>query len=120
MQQVIHGLKQEADVVVFDTPPALTVTDAAVLSVKVDGCILVGEVGRTNRSAIVRAIESLTRSQDAHLFGIVLNKLQLRRLHYYDQAYHYHYYAYDYSKAGKKAHRRSRLPAWLAGISSRL
>src|SRR5262249_6685814 len=41
MTQLIQALRQEADMVVFDTPPCLPVTDAEVLASQLDGVALV-------------------------------------------------------------------------------
>ncbi|MGZ3587823.1 MAG: polysaccharide biosynthesis tyrosine autokinase [Candidatus Limnocylindrales bacterium] len=73
MQAVIERLKAEADLVVFDSPPAPVVTDAAVLASLVDETILVVVAGRTRRGAARRAEEALTRV-GAHIVGVVLNR----------------------------------------------
>ena len=101
MGEVIEMLKDEVDIVVFDTPPVLTVADAAILGAQVNGCVLVAEVGITNRSAVVRAVEML-QSTGGKVFGVTLNKLNLKRLGYYDYYYHYQYYAYAYDYNVKK------------------
>lgn len=74
MDILIKTLKQKFDYVIFDTPPAVGVTDAAVLSTKVDGVIIVVEASKTNKLALSRAKESLERV-NVHLLGVVLNKL---------------------------------------------
>ncbi|MBS1252171.1 MAG: Tyrosine-protein kinase YwqD [Anaerolineales bacterium] len=91
MQEIVDQLKDEADVVIFDTPPALAVTDAAVLSTKVDGVVLVVEMGRTRREGAYRAMDALSRV-DAPLLGAVLNRVSSGRGRGY---YYYRYYEYD-------------------------
>ncbi|MFB0534689.1 MAG: polysaccharide biosynthesis tyrosine autokinase, partial [Anaerolineae bacterium] len=49
MKSLIETLKGKADVVLFDSPPALVVTDAAVLAGQVDGVFLVADAGSTRR-----------------------------------------------------------------------
>src|SRR5262245_18094905 len=49
MEGVIARLRSEAAIVLFDTPPVVAVTDAAVLATKVDGVLLVFQAGRTSR-----------------------------------------------------------------------
>jgi capsular exopolysaccharide synthesis family protein len=97
LKTLIENLKREADVVVFDSPPALAVTDASVLAARVDGTILVVDAGRTRGAALKQAKDALTRSK-TNLLGAVLNKLQRRGGDYY---YHHHYY-YDTGKDGHK------------------
>jgi len=72
MEQVIGALKERADVVLFDAPPVVAVTDAAVLGTKVDGVLLVVCAGRTRREHIERAKEQLERVH-VRIVGAVLN-----------------------------------------------
>jgi non-specific protein-tyrosine kinase len=95
MVKLIARLKEEADVILFDTPPSLAVTDASVLAAQTDGVVLVTDVGRTRRNL---AKESVERFQQVgvNLFGVVLNRLKPGRGgHYY---YYYHYYHGDGNK----------------------
>jgi non-specific protein-tyrosine kinase len=72
MEQVITALKARADVVLFDAPPIVAVTDAAVLGTKVDGVLLVVCAGRTRREHAQRAKELLERVH-VRIVGAVLN-----------------------------------------------
>ncbi len=72
MEQVIAALKARADVVLFDAPPVITVTDATVLGTKVDGVLLVVCAGRTRREHAQRARELLERVH-VRIVGAVLN-----------------------------------------------
>ena len=71
MDEVIAALKEQADYVLFDAPPTLAVTDAALLSAKVDGVILVLRAGTSQRDHAARAKEQLQRVK-APLIGTVL------------------------------------------------
>ena len=71
-EQVLAALRREASVVLVDCPPVLPVTDAAVLSSRVDGTLLVATVSKTTRSEVARSLE-LLRQVGAPLLGIVLN-----------------------------------------------
>jgi capsular exopolysaccharide synthesis family protein len=72
MEQVIAALKARADVILFDAPPIVSVTDAAVLGTKVDGVLLVVCAGRTRREHAQRAKELLERVH-VRIVGAVLN-----------------------------------------------
>ncbi|MGD1995556.1 MAG: CpsD/CapB family tyrosine-protein kinase [Anaerolineae bacterium] len=61
MEEVLAALHERADVVLFDAPPVVAVTDAAVLGTKVDGVLLVVSAGRTRRDHARRARELLER-----------------------------------------------------------
>ena len=72
MEQIIVALQARADVVLFDAPPVVAVTDAVVLGTKVDGVLLVVSAGRTRQDHIQRAKESLERAH-VRIVGAVLN-----------------------------------------------
>jgi len=61
MDEVIAALKQKADYILFDAPPVLAVTDAALLGHKVDGLLLVLRAGTSRRDHARRAQEELER-----------------------------------------------------------
>ena len=94
MKQFIQTLREEADVILFDTPPALAVTDAAVLAAQVDGIVLVVNAGQTRRTMLKRAVEELQRS-GTPVLGVVINRMTARTggSYYYD--YYRRYYASD-------------------------
>jgi len=60
---LIAELTDQADFVIFDSPPALAVTDAAVLGAKVDGVLLVISAGKTRREHAERAKETLEKAR---------------------------------------------------------
>jgi capsular exopolysaccharide synthesis family protein len=76
MQEIIAMLAQKADMVLFDAPPIIAVTDAAVLSSKVDGVLLVVKAGGTKREHARRA-KALLEKVNAHLVGTVLNNVKI-------------------------------------------
>lgn len=93
MQALIERLRPAYDFILIDTPPVLTVTDAAVLVSLSDGIVMVLRYGQTSRNVVGRASEILLRS-GAHLFGVVLNAVDLRSseyAEYYGRAYHDYY-----------------------------
>jgi capsular exopolysaccharide synthesis family protein len=72
MEQTIAVLKGLADMVIFDAPPVVSVTDAVVLGTKVDGVLLIVSAGRTRREHTQRAKELLERVH-VRIVGTVLN-----------------------------------------------
>jgi len=93
MREVLAEARETFDVVLFDSPPLLAVTDAAVLSTMVDGVILVVRVGSTSREAVRRAAAHL-RTVHSRILGAVLNDIDASRGGYYG-GYGYYYYAYQ-------------------------
>ncbi len=71
MEEIIAVLRSRADILIFDAPPVLAVTDAAVLGMKVDGVLLVVEAGRTRREQARQARELLERAH-VRIVGAVL------------------------------------------------
>lgn len=62
IDEIISSLVEQFDIVIFNTPPVLAVTDAAVLGVKVDGVLLVISAGKTRREHAERAKELLEKA----------------------------------------------------------
>jgi capsular exopolysaccharide synthesis family protein len=106
MGQLLAGLNEMADVVIYDSPPAVSVTDAAVLSRRVDGVVLVIEAGQTRRDVARQAIMNLQQA-GAHILGGVLNRASYKRGGYY----YYHYYSSKRRKPGGQP--AQRLWGWL-------
>ena len=81
MDAVIAALLHQADVVLFDTPPITSVTDAAVLATKVDGVLLVFRSGSTRRDR-ARDARRLLEKVNAHIVGVVLTDVRAERDQY--------------------------------------
>ncbi len=75
MDEVIATLLKNADMVLFDAPPVVAVTDAAVLSSKVDAALLVVSAGKTKRDHAKKA-KALLDKVNARLIGTVLNNVK--------------------------------------------
>ncbi len=86
MDIVVENLLKEFDLIVFDAPPLLSVTDAQILSNKCDATILVVNSGESEKEEVLKAKEILEISK-ANIIGVVLNNFTLQKDHYY-----YHYY----------------------------
>ncbi len=78
MEAAIERLKAEADIVLFDAPPVIAVTDAAVLATKLDGVLLVAKAGRTRRDRAREAVQ-LLQKVNAHVLGVVLTNAKLEK-----------------------------------------
>lgn len=76
MEALIGRLLAEADVVLFDTPPVIAVTDAAVLATRMDGVLLVLQAGKTRRDR-AREARRLLEKVKANIIGVVLNNARL-------------------------------------------
>lgn len=76
MDEAIAALKARADIVLFDAPPVVAVTDAALLASKLDGVLLVVSAGRTRREHAERARELLEKI-NVRIVGAVLTNAPL-------------------------------------------
>ncbi|MFQ5868596.1 MAG: GumC family protein [Candidatus Zixiibacteriota bacterium] len=101
MSRLVQELKNEFEMILFDSPPVIAVTDATVLSTILDGVILVISSGEISEDAVLRTT-SLLNNVSAKLLGGVLNKVNLESSY---GSYHY-YYHYYYGDRKKKIKRR--------------
>ena len=103
MDEFLEEAKANFDLVLFDSPPIIAVTDAAILSTKVDGVITVVRAHQTERNAVRRA-KDLLDNVNATIFGCLLNGVNADRAY---GSYYYHYYHY-YSYYGHDLKRRKK------------
>jgi capsular exopolysaccharide synthesis family protein len=97
---LVTELQGKFDRIVFDTPPILPVTDAAILAQLVDGVVMVARGFSTQRTASLQA-SRLLLDVKAHIVGVVLNAVDLSRSDYKEYHYYYRrdgYYVHDGSE----------------------
>ena len=82
MEEFLKKAKELYDVVIFDTPPVLAVTDAQVLANKCDGTVLVVSSGKTEKESAQKTKELLTNAQ-TKILGVVLNNKKMDSNDYY-------------------------------------
>lgn len=100
VDELIEELGTKYDRIIIDSPPVLAVTDAVVLSGKVDGTIVVVKAGETHRNAVFQVREIMKSVKSSDLIGVILNMVETEKTGGY-----YHYYHY-YGKYGKYGHKR--------------
>jgi len=91
LDELIEEMLQRADIVIFDTPPALAITDALLLASRVDAVLEITEAGRGKRAHIQKVIEAVGRAR-AHHIGLVLNKVRKGLFGNYGYYYYYYYH----------------------------
>ena len=72
LQRALDEAKHMADIVIVDTPPILTVSDAAFILPQADGVLLVARAGRTTTEVAARTVELLGRL-GTPVLGVALN-----------------------------------------------
>jgi capsular exopolysaccharide synthesis family protein len=91
---LVQELRTRYDFVLVDSPPALLVTDASVISTKTDGVIWVVEADVATRPQLARAGELMERN-GMPVIGIIINKISRRSAGYgYGYGYGYEYGSY--------------------------
>ena len=96
MRRLLKTLSEKFTHVIVDSPPAISFTDASILSTFVDGVILVVHSGRSSRAVVRRAKQQLL-DIGANIFGVVLNnvKIESKSSYYYGGYYSGYYDYYD-------------------------
>ena len=95
MTAFLEEMKKHFDYIVLDTPPLQAVTDAQILSTKVDGTLIVVRAGVTKKEAVHNAI-SIINKVNGNIIGTVLNGADNSRDKYY------YYYGDENNGIGRK------------------
>jgi len=80
MRSLMNTLKSEFDYIILDSPPVLPLVDVNILSKLVDGVLFVVRAGKTSRSLVTMALDSIS---SANVLGIVLNGAETKLKKYY-------------------------------------
>ena len=99
MSELVDRLEQEWDMVLFDSPPIVAVTDASMISGEIDAIAMVVKAGQTDRAAVDRALDTI-RNVKAPLIGAILNGANPETLAG-KYSYYYSYYNYYYHSTEK-------------------
>jgi len=90
--ELVTSLKNKYDIVVFDTPPLVGISDSAIIAKEMDGVLLVVQYRKYPRDMIIRAKEMLD-TLGVQQVGVILNNINIMRDDYY---YYYHSYYSNY------------------------
>lgn len=97
MKNLLQFLKGNFKHIVIDSPPAISFTDAAILSTLVDGVILVALAGKSSIH-LMRRFKQRLGIIGARIYGVVLNGVKANSVEYGYYGYSYtNYYAHDES-----------------------
>ena len=105
--RILDALEALADIVIYDTPPALTVTDAVILTGRSDAILQVVRSGVTRRDLALRSRDLLQRT-GGKVLGPVLNMVRQGDVGYYHNYYYYGYYGDSDSTGNRPVHLASR------------
>ncbi len=96
MDAFLVELKKRYRYILFDTPPIIAVTDAAILANKLDGVVLVIRANKTSLTLSARTLQTL-RNVNARVLGCILNDVDITK-GYNSYGYYKHYYHYYLTK----------------------
>jgi Mrp family chromosome partitioning ATPase len=99
---LVDELKRRYEWIVFDAPPVMPVTDAALIARPAGGVLFVVGSEMTPRQGAQTALEHL-RAANARFVGAVLNRVNLRRHAYYYAPYYRKDYAKYYQRSAHRA-----------------
>jgi Mrp family chromosome partitioning ATPase len=105
MRHLLKNLRESFNFILLDSPPAIAVSDAAVLSVMCDGVLLVFHGQKTTTASARQAMARLDTVR-ASFLGVILNGIDLANPEYVQYR---HYYGSDYASVGKPENDRGRL-----------
>ena len=91
MIDLIDAVRSRYDLIFFDSPPILGVSDAAILASEVDIALMVVQYRRFPR-AMLQRVKGAVENVGGHLLGIVLNNVETK----HDSGYQYYTQYYDY------------------------
>ena len=97
MSDLIGELNRRYDIVFFDSPPMLGVSDASVLASEVDQTIIVVQHRRFPRAMLTRVKQAIV-GVGGTVLGVVLNNVDLK----HDQNYYYYTSYYGYYQPREK------------------
>lgn len=92
MKNLLQFLRGKYKHIVIDSPPAISFTDAAILSTQVDGVVLVAMAGRSSMH-LMRRFKQRLSNLGARIYGVVLNGIKAGSVEYeYYGTGYYEYY----------------------------
>ncbi len=100
MSEFLTHFESIYDIIVLDSPPYISVTDAEILSRISDGTILVCRANKTPMDAFLRAHDRIVENEDHKFLGSVLNNFSVKSA--YGYYYNYYYYYSKPDNQGKK------------------
>ncbi|HVT76877.1 MAG TPA: polysaccharide biosynthesis tyrosine autokinase [Acidimicrobiales bacterium] len=106
VNELLAALRADNDYVLIDAPPVLPVTDAVVLSARVDGVVLVATAKVTGRRDLTKALSTFEAAQ-APMLGVVVNGAEVTSNYAYEYSYRPH--SEDANGNGARERTRSRV-----------
>ena len=95
------------EVVIFDSPPLLGLSDTSILAPKVDGALVVVDISRANKGKL-KQLKAVLSQTGANVLGCVINKQRKSRN---DTTFEYYYYFTDQQDDERKSAKNGHTPS---------
>jgi len=95
MNELLQFFSDKYDILIFDSPPLLTVSESRILSKAMDTTIVVAKSGKTTYEATKRGMKLLD-DIGSNITGLVINAVEIEKKD------HYYYYNYSETEATSK------------------
>jgi len=99
MREALEAVAAAFDMILLDSPPVVSVSDAVALATFADGVVMVVQTGKVPHEVIRRATSQILAVK-GRILGVVMNGVNLKRDGYYYD--YYRYYNSYYSPDSKK------------------
>jgi len=99
----ISNMSEKFDLIICDSPPVMSVSDALVLASKMEGTVIVARAGKATHDMLSKGLKALS-DVTARIVGILINAIEVRKGDYYYYKYYNNYYSYEYSEENKEGH----------------
>lgn len=98
MLSFLRCIEKKADIVIFDSPPAIHVIDSVVLAQILDGVLFVINSGRITKTEAIQ-VKYMIESTKTPIIGVTLNNIEASSPDYY---YYYYYGGYGYGSRQRR------------------
>lgn len=88
LEEIVEKLKEQYDVIIFDTPPVGGLTDALVMTRLADVVLIVARAKKTTLELLDSTKEAL-ENVNANIAGVILNRVDKKDSKYYKNYYYY-------------------------------
>ncbi|MCB1195020.1 polysaccharide biosynthesis tyrosine autokinase, partial [bacterium] len=104
VQSMIEELKENFDLIFFDSPPIMGISDSSIMASEVDAVLLVLGYRKFPKEVAYRAVKAIENAE-GNLIGAILNEVNLKREDFFYYRHNYRYYqsrGYEESSAERK------------------
>jgi capsular exopolysaccharide synthesis family protein len=96
LHELMRVLKERYNIIIWDSPPLMTVTDSLILSRILDGTVIVTKAGKTTYDIVRRGLKAIrgrrASDSESRILGVVINAIDVKKSDYYYYKQYYRSY----------------------------